>query len=497
MTNHRMVIDGERVSASGDRRMAVTNPFTGAELGTIPDATTSDVDAAVTAARNAFDSGWSETSGLRRSTLLHRLADLLEERAPQLGELESMDNGKLLKETTAQVRFAARNYRFFAGYADKLYGRTIPLDNPGMLDYTLRQPIGVAALITAWNSPMQLLANKLAPALAAGNCVVIKPSEHASLSTLALADLIEEAGFPPGVVNIVTGGVECGRAISDHPGFDRISFTGSVPVGQAIAAAATKNLVPVTLELGGKSPNIVFDDADFDRAVAGALAGIFSAGGQTCIAGSRLLVQDGIYDRMVAALAERASRIRLGDPMLATTQMGPVANQPQWDRITSVIEAGKQSGARIVAGGSAVEGVELSRGLFIAPTVFADVDNQSDLAQNEIFGPVLSVIRFTDEDEAIALANGTEFGLAAGIWTQSLSRAHRVASKVVAGTVWVNTYRSSAAQAPFGGVGKSGHGRERGEEALDEYLRTKNVMIDLNEDFVDAFADISAEEGDA
>ena len=356
-----------------------------------------------------------------------------------------------------------------------------------MFDYTLRQPVGVAALVTAWNSPMQLLANKLAPALAAGCTVVIKPSEHASLSTLRLADLVTEAGFPPGVVNVVTGGAETGQAIAAHPGLGRISFTGSVPVGQSIAAAANRNLVPVTLELGGKSPNIVFDDADFDRAVLGAMAGIFSAGGQTCIAGSRLLVQAGLYDRMVETLGYRASRIRLGNPLHPATQMGPVANQPQFDRINGVIEAAERDGFRMVAGGPAEPGPELGNGLFVRPTVFADVDNGAELAQREIFGPVLSVIRFTDEDEAVAIANSTEFGLASGIWTQSLSRAHRVAGQVVAGTVWVNTYRVSAAQAPFGGVGKSGYGRERGEEALDEYLRTKNVMIDLNPGLADLF----------
>jgi acyl-CoA reductase-like NAD-dependent aldehyde dehydrogenase len=482
-----MLVGGDRVAAEGGRTLPAWNPYTGEQVDTIPDATAADVDQAVRAARHAFGTTWRGTPGGERARYLHRLADLIDSHADDLGRLETLDNGKLFKETAAQARFAAKNYRFFAGYADKLYGRTIPLDNPGMFDYTLRQPVGVAALVTAWNSPMQLLANKLAPALAAGCTVVIKPSEHASLSTLRLADLVTAAGFPPGVINVVTGGVEAGQAIAAHPGLDRISFTGSVPVGQSIARTAIGNLVPVTLELGGKSPNIVFDDADFDRAVRGALAGIFSAGGQTCIAGSRLLVQDGLYDRMVAALGDRAARIRLGNPLLPATQMGPVANKPQFDRINGVIAAAERDGFRMVAGGPAEPGPELGNGLFIKPTVFADVDNAAELAQHEIFGPVLSVIRFADEEEAIAIANSTEFGLASGIWTQSLSRAHRVADQIVAGTVWVNTYRVSAAQAPFGGVGKSGHGRERGEEALDEYLRTKNVMIDLNPGLADLF----------
>lgn len=482
-----MMIDGNRTNAQGDRRLDAINPYTGEAFGTIPDASRDDVDAAVSSARRAFDNGWGKSSGVHRARLLNRLADLLDEHAEEIGLLESSDNGKLLKGTQGQAHFAARNYRFFAGYADKLYGRTIPLDSPNMFDYSLRQPVGVAALIIAWNSPMQLLANKLAPALAAGNAVVVKPSEYASVSTLAFADLVTEAGFPAGVVNIISGGIESGVAMSKHSGFNSISFTGSVPTGQAIAAAANANLVRVTLELGGKSPNIIFDDADIDRAVTGALIGIFSASGQTCIAGSRLLVQQSIYDRVVAGVAERAKKIRLGDPINATTQMGPIANRPQYSRITGMIEAGLASGARMVAGDQPI-GRELPGGSFVRPTVFADVDNDSVLAREEIFGPVLSIIPFGDETEAINVANDTKFGLASGIWTNNLGRAHRVAERINAGTVWINTYRISAAQAPFGGVGKSGYGRERGFEALDEYLRTKNVMIDLNDHTVDPFA---------
>ena len=483
----RMLIGGERVAHEADRTIAVHSPLNGGVLAEVADATAAQVSAAIAAAEAAFK-GWRTTSGAERARLMHRLADILEREADALARLESADNGKLLRETSTQARFTVRNYRFFAGAADKLYGHTIPLDAWETFDYTRREPVGVAVLITAWNSPMQLLANKLAPALAAGCTVVIKPSEVAPLTTLRLADLVEEAGFPTGVINIVTGGREAGVALTTDARVGRISFTGSVPTGQAIARAAADVLVPVTLELGGKSANLVFEDADLDRAVPGAVAGIFAAGGQTCIAGSRLLVHESIADEVVRRVAEIAQQIRLGDPTEPETQMGPVASVQQRDRILGMIDDARADGARLIIGGGTPSDTALAGGAFVEPTIFADVEPSSRLAQTEVFGPVLAVTTFRTEQEAVAIANGTEFGLASGIWTKDITRAHRIARDLVAGTVWVNTYRYSAAQAPFGGVKQSGYGRERGLEALDEYLRTKNVLIDLSDDIRDPFA---------
>lgn len=483
----RMLIGGERPPLDESRSIAVTSPTDGRELARVADASAEEVAEAIGAAERTFAS-WRKVSGAERARCMHRLADLLERDAETLGRLESADNGKLVRETTTQARFAARNYRYFAGIADKLQGSTIPLDAWDTFDYTRREPVGVAVLITAWNSPMQLLANKLAPALAAGCTVVIKPSELAPLSTLVLADLVSEAGFPEGVVNIVTGGRDAGVALTTDARVGLISFTGSVQTGQAIARAAADALVPVVLELGGKSANVIFDDADLERAVPGAVAGIFAAGGQTCIAGSRLLIHSSVADEVETRLAEAARSIVLGDPAQETTQMGPVASPAQRQRILGMIDDAQADGARLIAGGSAPAEAALADGCFVQPTIFADVDPASRLAQQEVFGPVLAITRFETEDEAVRIANGTAYGLASGIWTADVSRAHRVARELVAGTVWVNTYRYSAAQAPFGGVGRSGHGRERGIEAIDAYLRTKNVLMDLSDDVRDPFA---------
>jgi aldehyde dehydrogenase (NAD+) len=480
-------IDGKWIAPSSGERFEAINPFTSTPWATVSQANETDVAAAVAAARSAFEREWRGTTGLERAVLMHRLADLLERDADRMATLESTDNGKVIRETRSQMRFVARTIRFFAGYSDKIFGKVIPTDRASVFDYATLEPLGVIGIITAWNSPIALLGNKLPAALAAGNCVVVKPSEHASVTTLEFAKLVEEAGFPPGVFNIVTGDARTGGALVSGGGLDKISFTGSGHAGRAIAAAAGRNLTPVILELGGKSPNIIFEDANLGKAISGALAGIFAATGQTCIAGSRLLVQRPVYDQVRIALAERARAIRLGDPLDPATEMGTVANQPQFDRIVEFIGSAQADGAELVTGGRRAGAKELASGLFIEPTIFAGVDNTMRIAREEIFGPVLSIIPFDTEEEAIAIANDTSFGLASGIWTESLNRAHRVARALRTGMVWVNTYRAVAVQTPFGGVKQSGFGRERGEEGLREFLTTKNVMIELSEDQRDPF----------
>lgn len=487
LPHHSLHIAGQWREGSAGRRFDAINPYTGRAWATVAQAEANDVDTAIAAAHEAFERTWSRVNGYERGRLMMKLADLLQGDAERMGRLESTDNGKIIRETQVQMVLAARQYRFFAGYADKLWGQQIPLDQRDVFDYTTREPFGVVGLITAWNSPMGLLANKLAPALAAGNCVVIKPSEHASVTTLEFCRFVEAAGFPPGVVNVVCGAADVGRALVDG-GVAKVSFTGSAAVGREIAAAAGRRLIPVTLELGGKSPNIIFEDANLERAAVGALAGIFGATGQTCVAGSRLLVQRSVHDRILQTLVERARAVRLGDPLDSATDMGTAANEPQFRRILGFIERARAEGARVMAGGGAARGPGLEHGFFIEPTVFAEVRNEMEIAQQEVFGPVLAVIPFEDEEEAIRIANATPYGLAAGVWTENLSRALRVSRALQAGQVWVNTYRALAVQTPFGGFKESGFGREKGKQALDEYLATKNVMIDFSNAQRDPFA---------
>ena len=485
---YQLYIDGQWRAGSAGETMPAINPYNQQVHATLAVATADDVAEAVSAARRAYDAVWSKTSPGERAKLLNKVAELLDADADRMALLETTDNGKVIRETHNQMGYAARIFRYYAAWADKLHGDVVPLDQKDTLDLTIRVPYGVVACVTAWNSPVAILTNTLPAALAAGNCVILKPSEHASVTTLEIAKMCENAGFPAGVVQAVIGAGDVGAALTSSKGVDKVSFTGSPGVGRVIAQAAGANLKPVTMELGGKSPNIVFDDADFDRALIGALAGIFGATGQTCIAGSRLLVQRGIYDRMVEGLAARAKQIRMGDPRLTETEMGTAANEPQFNKILSFIEAAKGGGARLVAGGGRADGPGLEKGFFIEPTIFADVRNDMKVAAEEIFGPVLSIIPFEEEEEAVQIANDTAYGLASGVWSENISRCMRMMRAIQSGVVWVNTYRVAAPQAPFGGMKDSGFGRVRGEAGILEFTQTKTVFIDFSGDRRDPFS---------
>lgn len=459
-------------------------PATGRPWAQVADANTSHVDEAVEAARAALNGPWGQLTATARGRLLYRLADLVDHDHDRLAELESRDNGKLLREVHAQIVAVADWLRYFAGAADKVEGQVIPTDKADHLVYTQDMPVGVVAAITPWNSPLLLLTWKLAPALAAGCTVVVKPSEHTSATTVALAELATQAGLPPGVFNVVTGlGPATGRALVSHPGVDKVAFTGSTEVGRAVAAAAAQNFSRTTLELGGKSAQIVFSDADVSAAADGVTAGIFAASGQTCVAGSRLLVQRDIAATMRDAVLERARAIKLGDPRDTTTQMGPVATAEQRQRIHDYLALAEREGATVHHGGQALP----NDGYFVAPTILTRLPPSSRLMREEIFGPVLAMAEFDTDEEAVEIANSTAFGLAGSVWTRDLARAHSVAARLHAGTVWVNTYRTVGPQVPFGGVADSGLGRESGLQAIRSYMETKAIWINLSQDARDPF----------
>jgi acyl-CoA reductase-like NAD-dependent aldehyde dehydrogenase len=457
---YQLFIDGQWVDSESGKTFNTPNPATGETLAEIAEADKSDVDKAVTAARRAFEGKWSRLSARDRGRLLYKLSQLIEQHTAELAALETADNGKPIKESLyVDLPQVVENFEYFAGWATKIEGETIPV--PGkMFNYTLREPVGVCGQIIPWNFPLLMAAWKLAPALAAGNTVVLKPAEQTPVGAMELAKLIQEAGFP---------------------GIDKIAFTGSTEVGKMIAKAAADNLTKVSLELGGKAPNIVFADSDLDQAVAGAMMGIFYNQGQVCCAGSRLFVEESVKDEFLGRLSDKAGKIAVGDPMNKATQMGPQVSEEQLNRIKGYVDIAREEGATVVAGGQPPQLDEaFQKGYFFTPTIFSEVNNSMRVAQEEIFGPVVSVISFKDEDDLIKQANDTIYGLSAGIWTRDITRAHRFAKEIKAGVVWINTYNMFNAASPFGGYKQSGYGREMGRHALELYTQVKSVWVDLS-----------------
>ncbi|HST53630.1 MAG TPA: betaine-aldehyde dehydrogenase [Pyrinomonadaceae bacterium] len=479
---YQLFIDGQWVDAESGKTFETPNPATGATLAEVAEGDKADVDKAVAAARKAFEGKWSKMSARERGRLLYKLSQLIESKSQELAALETADNGKPIREAQfIDLPGVVENFEYFAGWATKIEGETIPV--PGqMFNYTLREPVGVCGQIIPWNFPLLMAAWKLAPALAAGNTVVLKPAEQTPLGALELGKLIQEAGFPDGVVNIVPGyGETAGAALASHKGIDKIAFTGSTEVGKLIAKSAADNLTKVSLELGGKAPNIIFADADMEQAVNGAMMGIFFNQGQVCCAGSRIFLHEEIKDEFLERFKEKAGKIKVGDPSDKTTQMGPQVSEEQLNRIKSYVDIAREEGANVLAGGCPpqLEG-EFQKGYFFQPTIFSDVQNTMRVAQEEIFGPVVSVITFKDENDLIRQANEIIYGLSAGIWTRDITRAHRFAREVKAGVVWINTYNMMNAASPFGGYKQSGYGREMGKHALEMYTQVKSVWVDLS-----------------
>ena len=482
LKNYQMYINGEWVAAQSGKTFESINPSDGKPWAVVPEADEVDVDTAVKAAHRAFTEGpWSTMTATERGKLLRRLGDVLSEHSESLGHCETVDTGKLFKETRWQARYISDYFYYYAGLADKVSGETLPIDKPNMWTMTIREPLGVIAAVVPWNSQLFLVAVKIGPALAAGNTVVLKASEHASAPMLEFAKVFEEAGFPPGVFNVISGlGEPCGRALTSHPLVDRISFTGGPETARHVVRNSAENFAQVSLELGGKSPVVVFDDADLESATNGVLLSIFSASGQSCVAGSRLLLHESIHDEVLSRVAEKANKIRIGDPLDDNSQMGPLATRAQLDNIDSTVADAKANGATLVHGGKQPAG--MGDGWYYEPTVVACPDQQIGIVQRELFGPVVSALRFTDEAHALQLANDCRFGLAAGIFTADIGRALRITKGIRSGIVWVNTYRMVSPLAPFGGYKDSGYGRESGLEAIYDYTRPKTVWLNTSPD---------------
>jgi len=475
-----MYINGEWVDAENGATFTSVNPATGQTWAEVPEASEADIDRAVEAAHRAFSEGaWATMTPTARGKMLRRLAEILAEHSEPLGRCETVDTGKLFKETRWQANYISDFFQYYAGLADKVSGETLPIDKPDMMAMTVREPLGVVAAVVPWNSQLFLVAVKIGPALAAGNTVVLKASEHASAPMLEFAKVFEEAGFPPGVFNVVTGhGEPCGRALTSHPLVDRVSFTGGPETARHVIRNSAENFAEVSLELGGKSPVMVFEDADLESAVNGVLLSIFSASGQSCVAGSRLLLQESIREEVLSRVVEKAAQIRIGNPLDDNSQMGPLATEAQLSNIQSTLADATANGADLLYGGNTPQGLET--GWYIEPTIVDCPHQDISIVRKELFGPVVSALGFKDETEALMLANDTNFGLASGIFTRDVGRALRVSKAIRAGIVWVNTYRVVSPIAPFGGYKDSGYGRESGMEAIYDYTRPKTVWLNTS-----------------
>lgn len=478
-----LIIDGKSVQSVSGKTFATHNPATGKEIAQVAEGGVEDVDLAVRAARRALNNpAWRDMSAVDRSKVLNRLADLIERDADELAVLECIDNGKPATLTkVVEIEGSIKTFRYFAGWPTKFGGETLPVSprsGAKILNYTVREPVGVCGLIVPWNYPMSMAAWKVAPALAAGCTVVLKPAEQTPLTALRLAELALEAGIPAGVFNVITGFGEAGAALVDHPGVDKVAFTGSTEVGKAIVRGSTGNLKKVSLELGGKSPQIVLPDADLDAAAASIAAGIFFNQGQTCTAGSRLYAHSDIHDDLLARIADHAAKLTIGNGLDPSVNFGPLVSEEQWDRVSSYVEIGQREGAELVIGGSRPQG--LNDGFFFQPTILANAGRDMRIVREEIFGPVLSALSWSDPEDLVAQANDSDFGLSAGIWTNNLKQAHRMAAAVKAGTVWVNCFNLVDNATPFGGFKQSGWGREHGRQAMELYSEVKSVWINLS-----------------